>query len=137
MLISLPLLGYLLLMCLARHRGAGWRQSSVIAAFIWGLIAIFLTETLSLVQNLRLIWIALAALFIARRADPQLRRVDGLHFQKRNFPLESLIRLSEDYCSFRFLRGRNQLIVLNTDGRPYSMLLDISDRLAINVALNG
>jgi hypothetical protein len=89
MLIGLPLLGYLLLMCLARHRGAGWRQSSV--------IAIFLTETLSLVQNLRLIWIALAALFIARRAGTQLRRVDGLHFQKRNFPLESLIRLSEDY----------------------------------------
>jgi hypothetical protein len=64
MLIGLPLLGYLLLICLARHRGADWRQSFVTAALIWGVVTIFLTETLSLVHGLQASWIALIWAFI-------------------------------------------------------------------------
>jgi hypothetical protein len=87
MLIGLPLLGYLLLLCLARHRGAGRRQSFVIAALIWGVIAIFLTEALSLVQSLRVIWIAVGwaiidlALFIL--VLPYLRLWRGWRVERK------------------------------------------------------
>lgn len=60
MFVTLPFLGSLLLLCLARRRGACWRESAIQAGLAWGIITIFLTEVLSLVGRLEVTGLALA-----------------------------------------------------------------------------
>jgi 4-amino-4-deoxy-L-arabinose transferase-like glycosyltransferase len=48
MLVSLPLAGYVLFFCVCCARGQGWRDATILAATLWGVFVVLITELLSL-----------------------------------------------------------------------------------------
>src|SRR6185369_12550113 len=59
-LVSLPAVGYLLLLTMMRQRGSCWRAAAINAAVVWGAAVVLISEALS-----RPHWLTRAGLAIA------------------------------------------------------------------------